>query len=127
MNPVFKIRRIVICLIILCCIALHLTFLEKDKTNIGAEAEKYMAKEENQTNLLDGCLHVYLDMGTNSGIQIRKVYEAGIFPKAKVLPIFDEYFGVSATRKQKVCAVGFELNPIFAEGLQILEAKYRAC
>ena len=44
-------------------------------------------------NFLDGCRHVYLDMGTNIGIQIRKLYEPHLFPDALVLPIFDKFFG----------------------------------
>lgn len=30
---------------------------------------------ESGKNELDGCYHVYLDIGTNVGIQIRKLYE----------------------------------------------------
>lgn len=44
-------------------------------------------------NLLDGCHHVYLDMGTNRGVQIRKLYEPHLYPDATVLPVFDKYFG----------------------------------
>ena len=44
-------------------------------------------------NFLDGCRHVFLDMGTNTGIQIRKLYEPHLFPNASVLPIFDKFFG----------------------------------
>ena len=42
---------------------------------------------------LDGCRHIYLDMGTNSGVQIRKLYQPHLFPNASVLPIFDKFFG----------------------------------
>ena len=44
-------------------------------------------------NILDGCYHVYLDLGSNRGVQIRKLYEPALFPHAKVLHIFDKYFG----------------------------------
>ena len=44
-------------------------------------------------NILDGCYHVYLDMGTNQGVQIRKLYQPQLFPNATVLPLFDKYFG----------------------------------
>ena len=44
-------------------------------------------------NPLDGCYHVYLDLGTNTGVQIRKLFEPHKFPSADVLPIFDKYFG----------------------------------
>ena len=52
-------------------------------------------KEE---NILDGCKHVYLDMGTNIGVQIRKLYEPHLFPNASVLPIFDKFFGRQGER-----------------------------
>ena len=32
-------------------------------------------------------------MGTNRGVQIRKLYESEKFPNATVLPIFNEFFG----------------------------------
>ena len=41
-------------------------------------------------NFLDGCRHVFLDMGTNTDVQIRKLYEPHLFPNASVLPIFDK-------------------------------------
>ena len=59
-------------------------------------------------NPLDGCTFVYLDMGTNVGVQIRstqhrnqsleiqhyrKLYQPSQFPDAKVLPVFERYFG----------------------------------
>ena len=44
-------------------------------------------------NMLDGCYHVYLDMGTNLGVQIRKLYQPHLFPNATVLPVFEKYFG----------------------------------
>ena len=63
-------------------------------------------------NPLDGCLHVYLDLGTNTGVQIRKLFEPHKFPAADVLPIFDKYFGpVEERDSSTVCAVGFEPNP----------------
>ena len=61
-------------------------FPELNKDNLLGEGS------ENK-NFLDGCRHVYLDMGTNRGIQIRKLYEPHLFPNAKVLPIFDKFFG----------------------------------
>lgn len=50
---------------------------------------------------------IYIDVGTNVGVQIRKLYAPEKFPGASILPVFDEYFGRDRT---KVCAVGFEPN-----------------
>ena len=67
-----------------------------------------------ERNFLDDCYHVYLDMGTNTGIQvvcmcmmfrfnffliqIRKLYQPHLFPEAQVLPVFDKFFGPPSER-----------------------------
>ena len=66
-----------------------------------------------QENLLDDCYHVYLDMGTNTGVQvvyvydvevlhcfdqIRKLYQPHLFPEAEVAPLFDRFFGPPSER-----------------------------
>jgi len=89
----------------------------------------YIVEEKAQfTNPLDGCRHVYLDMGTNTGIQIRKLYEPSLFPDAYVFPVFDKYFGPPTTRdRQSICSVGWEPNPEFTEDLTKLENSYKKC
>ena len=64
--------------------------------------------QENQRNILDGCQHVYIDLGTNIGIQIRKLYEPHLYPRASILSVFKKTFG---NRTNQVCSVGFEANP----------------
>merc|ERR1712156_765721 len=77
---------------------------------------------------LDGCRHVYLDMGTNAGVQIRKLYQPHLFPNASVLPIFDKFFGPIGTRDLKtICTVGFEPNIMHYETLKQLEKHYHDC
>ena len=76
---------------------------------------------------MDGCQRVYLDVGSNVGIQIRKLFEPELYPEAKVLPIFDSRFGPPEERKRDrgLCAVGFEPNPRNEERLLELQAAYR--
>jgi len=84
--------------------------------------------EEERQHILDGCRHVYLDMGTNSGVQIRKLYQPQLFPNASVLPIFDKFFGPIGKRDLKtVCAVGFEPNILHNKALHQLEKHYQDC
>ena len=67
-----------------------------------------------RTNILDGCRFVYLDVGTNIGVQIRKLFEPELYPTQNVSihQVFDTYFGSLEQRtKAGVCAVGFEPNP----------------
>ena len=61
---------------------------------------------------MDGCYHVYLDVGSNIGIQVRKLFEPHLYPKAKVHKIFDHFFGQAEFREiSDICVVGFEPNP----------------
>lgn len=69
------------------------------------------------------CEHVYLDMGTNIGVQIRKLYEPEKYPGALALPVFDKYFGPGP--RCNVCAIGFEPNPSHTKRLNTLQRRYR--
>lgn len=79
-------------------------------------------------NPLDGCLHVYLDVGSNIGVQVRKLFEPQLFPDAPVLKIFDQHFGEHLNRNlSQVCSVGFEPNPIHYQILQKISSSYKNC
>ena len=70
------------------------------------------------------CTHAYLDIGSNIGVQIRKLYEPHKYTGAAVLPIFDTYFGRDITsRCAAVCAVGVEPNPRHGMRLSILTSR----
>lgn len=64
---------------------------------------------------------IYLDIGSNVGVQIRKLYDAHQFPKAPVLPVFDKVFG---SHRAGVCAVGVEANPHHSTYLQTLNSYF---
>ena len=55
------------------------------------------------------CKHIYLDTGSNLGVQIRKIYEPLKYWSATVEPHFAKYFG-EAPRCGAVCSIG-TLNP----------------
>ena len=88
-----------------------------------------------QDTILDGCYHIYIDVGSNIGNSIRKVFEPEKYPDALLLPIFDKYFGTIEDRRSKplkysgnmVCAVGFEPNPFHTFHLKKLETAYQKC
>ena len=67
------------------------------------------------------CKKVYLDVGTNHGVQIRKLYEPSRFPRAKAHQFFNQYFGEDHA---DVCAIGFEPNPNFANALHQIQDTY---
>ena len=68
---------------------------------------------------------IYLDVGSNIGVQVRKLFEPDKYPEAPVLPVFSEVFGDD--RGRRVCAVGFEMNPSHTQRLQEVQAAYTAC
>merc|ERR1712062_50331 len=80
----------------------------------------------NEVNL-DGCYHVYLDVGTNVGIQIRKLYEPKLYPNAPIHSAFDKYFHRKEETLPYICVVGFEPNPKHEEWLINLQSPYKKC
>jgi len=96
--------------------------------NLGDKAETDFDENFGKENLLDGCYHVYLDVGSNIGIQVRKLFEPQLFPDAPALALFDTYFGtIDDNRAKLVCAVGFEPNPRHTSQLKNIEAAHSAC
>ncbi len=73
------------------------------------------------------CKHIYFDMGTNVGIQIRKLFEPRYYEKAPILPVFRKYFGdpTPEARKQ-VCAFGFEASRVHTPRLEKIDRAYNA-
>merc|ERR1712180_450038 len=86
------------------------------------------SSQEKRPNPLDGCLHVFLDLGSNRGLQIRKLYEPHLFPLAPILPLYERYFGPPEERKlQEICSVSVEPNPKHADHLIQLADSYATC
>lgn len=83
---------------------------------------------------LDGCNLLYLDMGTNMGVQIQKFYEPHRFLlkgiDTPIISHFNEAFGGPKRRRKpfkqsRVCVVGFEPNPQHTSHLMNLQKQYR--
>ena len=70
------------------------------------------------------CTAAYLDVGTNTGVQLRKLFEPHKYPGAPVLNIFETVFGGAS--RCNVCAIGVEPNPRHAERLRTLQARLMA-
>eukprot|EP00933_Yihiella_yeosuensis_P059258 TRINITY_DN602_c0_g1_i2.p1 TRINITY_DN602_c0_g1~~TRINITY_DN602_c0_g1_i2.p1 ORF type:complete len:304 (+),score=77.91 TRINITY_DN602_c0_g1_i2:155-1066(+) len=78
---------------------------------------------------LNECKSIYLDVGSNIGVQVRKLYEPEKFPGAPILPLFQKKFGMPQQRRQNgktsgICALGFEPNPLHKAQLQKVEDDY---
>jgi len=79
---------------------------------------------------IKACKKIFVDVGCNVGVNIRKMYEPKKYPGAKLLPFFDEHFGDALSRrataeKSGLCAIGLEPNPEHAERLQKIENLYQ--
>lgn len=74
------------------------------------------------------CRHVYLDVGSNVGVQLRKLFEPDKYPKAKgTHDFYAAFFGAAeAPARCGVCAVGVEPNPHHRERLVELARRYSA-
>ena len=87
-------------------------------------------KDFGTKNELDGCFHVYLDVGSNVGIQVRKLFEPKLYPNAQIISVFDSYFGpidTNGKRNNTVCAIGFEPNIHHTKALKDIEQAHKSC
>ena len=94
--------------------------------------------------LLDGCLNVYVDVGTNLGLQIRKLWEPEYWPAAAIRNHFDLVFNrprilnrsrdallrhchpsSPACWQNLTCVVGIEANPKHTSALANLAKHYQ--
>ena len=72
------------------------------------------------------CKHAYIDVGTNVGVQIRKLYEPHLYPGAPIHTKFDRVFGPATDGARcGVCAIGVEPNPHHRERLSKLQRYLR--
>jgi len=79
---------------------------------------------------LSRCKSVYLDVGSNIGVQVMKLFEPERFPGADILGLFEEKFGHPKDRREKgersgICALGFEPNPIHRAQLDKVQRDYQ--
>lgn len=79
---------------------------------------------------LQSCKSILLDLGSNNGVNVRKMYEPEKYGGAKVLPYLSEVFGQPDVRrspasKTGLCALGLEPNPEHHERLQMVQQAYR--
>ena len=70
------------------------------------------------------CEAVYLDVGSNIGVQIRKLFEPHKYPGAPVHSLFTETF--ASTDRCRVCAIGVEPNPRHRPRLSQLQTRLTA-
>jgi FkbM family methyltransferase len=87
--------------------------------------KSHLTQLETLLDQFDKCEHIYLDIGTNIGVQIRKLFEPQKFPKALILPYFESFYGPASQRSSRVCAIGMEPNPKWTTKLSKLQSDYQ--
>jgi len=106
----------------------RIELLDKLKFQQNASVIQNYEADYPEPNPLDGCLHVFIDLGSNRGLQIRKLYEPHNFPLAPVLPLYEKYFGKVETRSlSELCSVSFEPNSKHAAHLRGMAEAYGTC
>lgn len=107
----------------LAVLSLALSWSPPDQKLMSAAASRITEDDQIIDNLISRhqCSHVYLDVGTNIGVQIRKVYQPELYPKALVLRSFSEAFG--PTPRCQVCTFGFEPNPRHSARLEMVQQR----
>jgi len=78
---------------------------------------------------LNECRSIYLDVGANMGVQVRKLFEPEQYPGADIAKAFDRIFGPAMMRRAAsetsgICALGVEPNPEHSARLQSIEEAY---
>ncbi|XP_052799502.1 uncharacterized protein LOC128231122 [Mya arenaria] len=76
-------------------------------------------------NAVRKCRYVFLDLGSNKGVQVRKLFEPNLYPNASIIPVFDQVFGNISERRKYACAFGFEANPRHMKRLKYIEESYK--
>ena len=79
---------------------------------------------------VSGCKFLFLDLGSNRGTHIRKLFEPHLYEKAPYLQIFDGMFGNASFRSQPssvtgLCGIGIEPNPRWAQRFTQIEKAYQ--
>jgi hypothetical protein len=77
-----------------------------------------LKKSHPEPSLFDGCTHVYLDMGSNIGVQVRKLFEPECYPGSN---LYTEFLKDTSAQERSVCAVGFEPNKMHTDRLRRVE------
>ena len=79
---------------------------------------------------VSGCKFLFLDVGSNRGTHIRKLFEPHLYKTAPYLKIFKAMFGNASFRSQPssvtgLCAIGIEPNPRWDPRFTQIEKAYQ--
>jgi len=106
------------------------SFLSTAIGRSGPELEANAVKPYGHPGWLSSCRAIYLDVGSNKGVQVRKLYEAEKYVGASILEKFDQVYGPPSRRESPsshsgLCALGLEPNPKHQPRLREIEKAYK--
>ena len=101
----------------------------KNVSGIHADQTFVVDDDADILNFVSGCKFLFLDVGSNRGTHIRKLFEPHLYETAPYLKIFDGMFGNASFRSQPssvtgLCAIGIEPNPRWAQRFTQIEKAY---
>ena len=75
---------------------------------------------------LPECDDIYLDLGSNIGVMVRKLFEPSAYPLSKALGLYNRTMNhlKRTGSKPGLCALGFEPNPKHYKRLQAIQTNY---
>jgi hypothetical protein len=87
-----------------------------------------LGQNKRQVRFGDGCARVFLDLGCNVGVQVRKFFEEELFDKNKssLMRVFDSTFGTDRQHQRENCVFSFEPNPKHTARLQKMESVFQS-
>ena len=131
---------------LIACIAAFVIILVFKEVRDGQKITKHLSqlntrKSKLQTQVPDAygrslpkwipnCRKIFLDLGANIGVTVKKLFEPNRYPESTTLPYFRKTFGYQWLRQSvrkfpnRLCALGFEPNPIHQKRLKDLEKEY---
>ena len=115
---------------------LFLPFVKADDVNAKSSRVFSLSKKERSKKKLlsqkfhprlgDGCLHVFIDAGSNKGVHGRFLFEPEKYPNNKFQRKFDEAFGPAPRDNSEICVFAFEPNPAHVAHQKATESAYQA-
>ncbi|XP_052815631.1 uncharacterized protein LOC128242502 [Mya arenaria] len=115
---------VVLCVLGLLIITIHFKYNYIYDGRLGQSMLTQRSNIDND-NEVRACRYVFLDLGSNKGVQIRKLFEPNLYPNASIIPVFDRVFGNISERQRYACAFGFEANPRHMKRLKFIEESYK--
>ncbi|CAK9011838.1 Hypothetical protein SCF082_LOCUS11264 [Durusdinium trenchii] len=85
------------------------------------------ADAQELSSFLEGCHQIFLDVGSNRGTHVRKLFEPQKYKGARYLKVFERVFGPPSERQRNssgICAIGFEPNSKWIPHHQDIERAY---